>query len=73
MTAPQVNYVTDTNGNKIFVQLTVSEWENFVAEFERMKYLLDMKETLKSAFREVREVQKGLRKGTSLNDFLHEL
>jgi hypothetical protein len=38
MTAPQVNYVTDTDGNKIFVQLTVSEWENFVAEFERIDH-----------------------------------
>ncbi len=73
MTAPQANYVVDTQGQKIFVQISVQEWEAFVKEFERMKALLYMKTKLKNAFREVRQIQQGKRKGTPLSDFLNEL
>lgn len=73
MTVPQANYVVDKQGQKIFVQLSIQEWETFVKEFERMKELLTMKNKLKNAFRDVRQIQKGQKKGTTLNEFLNEL
>lgn len=73
MTIPKANYVVDHQGQKMFVQLSLPDWENFVGEFKRMKNLLLMKSKLKDAFRKIRQIQKGEKQGTSLNDFLNEL
>jgi len=72
MTIPQANYVVDTEGEKIFVQLNLKDWENFVMEFKRVESLLNIKTKLKSAFREIRQIQKGDRQGTTLTEFLKE-
>jgi len=73
MTIPQANYVVDTEGEKIFVQLNLKDWENFVMEFKRVESLLNLKTKLKNAFREIRQIQKGDRQGTTLSEFLNEL
>ena len=73
MTIPQANYVVDKEGQKIFVQLSWQDWENFVNEFKRVESLLFLKSKLKNAFREIRQIQKGEKQGTTLNDFLNEL
>ena len=73
MTIPQANYVVDTEGEKIFVQLNLKDWENFVMEFKRVESLLNLKTKLKSAFREIGQIQKGDRQGTTLSEFLNEL
>lgn len=73
MTIPQANYVTNQQGQRIFVQISVQEWENFVNEYKRIENLLLMKHKLKNAFREIRQIQKGEKKGTTLTDFLNEL
>lgn len=73
MTIPKANYVVDHQGQKMFVQLSLHDWENFVKEFKRMENLLVMKTKLKGAFREIRQIQKGEKQGTSFNDFLNEL
>jgi hypothetical protein len=73
MTIPQANYVVDKEGQKIFVQLSLQDWENFVNEFKRVESLLFLKSKLKNAFREIRQIQKGEKQGTTLNNFLNEL
>lgn len=73
MTIPKANYVIDSQGQKMFVQLSVQEWENFVTEFKRMESILLLKSKLKNAFREVRQIQSGEKQGTPLNEFLNEL
>lgn len=73
MTIPQANYVVDKEGQKIFVQLSLQDWENFVNEFKRVESLLFLKSKLKNAFREIRQIQKGEKQGTTLNDFLNDL
>jgi hypothetical protein len=70
MTIPKANYVVDSQGQKVFVQLSVQEWENFIQEFRRMESLLSLKKKLKNAFREVREIQRGERVGQTLDAFL---
>ncbi len=72
MTIPHTNYVVDTQGEKI-VQLSLKDWENFVMEFKRVESLLNLKTKLKSAFREIRQIQKGEKHGTTLTEFLNEL
>jgi hypothetical protein len=73
MTIPNANYVIDSRGKKVFVQLSVQDWERFVTEFKRIECLVSFKDSLKNAFREVREIQKGKKKGIPLNDFLDGL
>lgn len=70
---PEAYYVVDHQGNKIFAQINAQDWENFVGEFKRMQNLLELKDKLKNAFREVRQIQRGEKKATTLQDFLHEL
>jgi len=70
---PNANYVVDSEGNAIFVQLTLEDWNTFVNEYKRLETLLTFKENLKNAFREVRQIQKGEKQGTTLSEFLHEL
>ncbi len=66
LTVPKTNYVLDSQGQKVFVQLSVQEWEHFIHEFRRMESLLSFKKKLKNAFREVREIQRGERVGQTL-------
>lgn len=73
MTIPHANYVIDSQGHKVFVQLTVQDWENFVNEFRRVESTLGLKNKLKNGFRQIRQIQKGEQEGTTLNDFLDEL
>jgi hypothetical protein len=73
MTVPQPHYVLDNQGQKVFVQLSVQEWERFVGEFKRVESMLLLKDKLKNAFREMRQIQQGEKEGTTLHDFLHEL
>lgn len=70
---PQVNYVVNDKGKPIFVQLSVQEWESFLADYNRLKTLLLFKERFKTALKEIRQIQRGEKQGTSLNDFLNKL
>jgi hypothetical protein len=65
--------VVDQHGQKIFVQLDVQDWERFVQEFKRIQNLLMLKDKLKNAFREARQIQRGEKKGTTLAEFLDEV
>ena len=74
MTAlPKLNYVTNPQGQPVFVQISVEEWTKFVQEFQRMQTLLAFKKRFQTAFREVRDIQSGKRKAVTLSEFLHEL
>ncbi len=73
MTIPSAKYLLDKQGKKTAVQLSLQDWEQLVEEFERMSNLLNFKQELKEAFREVRQIQRGEKKGTTLNEFLNEL
>ena len=70
MKTPKANDVVDSHGQKVFVQLSVQEWENFIHAFRRIESLLSFKKKLKNASREVREIQRGERVGQTLDAFL---
>ena len=74
MTAlPKIRYVTNPQGQPLFVQISVEEWAKFVQEFQRMQTLLAFKKRFQTAFREVRDIQSGKKKAVTLSEFLHEL
>ncbi len=70
---PQINYVVNEKGIPIFVQMSVTEWEKFLDEYKRLKAIATFKERLKTAFKEIRQIQRGEKQGTTLTDFLNEL
>ena len=70
---PPINYVVNDKGKPVFVQLTVQDWDNFVEDYNRLKNLAVFKERFKTVFREISQIQKGEKKGTSLTEFLNEL
>lgn len=73
MVLPQTNYVVDAQGQKVFVQVTVQDWENLVNELTRLENLLAFKAKLKDAFREVRQIKRGEIQGVSLSELIDEL
>jgi hypothetical protein len=73
MTIPQPQTITDAHGNPAFVQLPAEEWSAFVREVQRMSTLLRFESGFTDAFREVRRVQSGKERGTTLREFLQEL
>lgn len=73
MTLPEANYVVDTQGQKVFVQVSIQDWENLIHEIERLENLLAFKAKLKEAFREVRQIKIGEIQGVSLSELIDEL
>jgi len=73
MRIPEANYVVDNQGEKLFVQVNWQDWEAFVQEFKRIENLLFMKNKLKNAFHEIRQIQNGKQSATTLSEFLDEL
>jgi hypothetical protein len=68
MILPEANYVVDTQGQKVFVQVSIQDWENLIHEIKRMEDLLAFKAKLKEAFREVRQIKRGEMQGVSLSE-----
>ena len=73
MLLPEANYVVDTKGQKVFVQLSIQDWENLIQEIKRMEDLLAFKMKLKEAFREVRQLKRDEIQGISLSELIDEL
>jgi alpha-L-arabinofuranosidase len=73
MLIPPTNYVIDSNGQKVFVQIAVQDWENWIQEVQQLENLLKFKTKLKNAFREVRQIKQGKKLGTPLSQLIHEL
>lgn len=73
MILPEANYVIDTQGHKVFVQVSIQDWENLIQEIERLENLLAFKAKLKEAFREVRQIKRGEIQGISLSELIDEM
>jgi hypothetical protein len=71
-----LQYITDIKGRKTAVQLPVKDWERIQKDLEELDKYRDKKvffDGLKEAFAEVKEIEAGRKKGTTLNEFLNEL
>jgi hypothetical protein len=73
MTLPQhLEYITKTN-DTCYVQMPVEEWEAFLLSVKRQMQYEKMKAGLKEAFAEVRAMQAGKLKETTMEEFLESL
>ena len=67
-----LNYITDTSGNQIAVQIPINDWLVFQQEYEEIKRKLEILQGIRDALREVHQARKEKRKLQSLSDFLNE-
>lgn len=67
-----INYLTDTSGNKVAVQIPLNEWSELIEDYNRLKQYYDLKEILTESFREIEEIEKGKKSAPSLSEFLDE-
>ncbi len=67
-----LNYVTDTSGKQIGVQISIDDWLLFQKEFEEIKRKLEILQGIKDALQEVRSARIEKRNLQSLKEFLNE-
>jgi len=67
-----IQYVTDEKGNKTAVLIPLEEWQKIRQELAAFIEYRSLKKKLKSAFKEVTEIQNGEKAKINLNDFLNE-
>lgn len=65
----QVQYLTDENGKKTAVQLSLKEW----ADIQQRLHKLEILESLKDSVKEVKQIISGKKKGIAAKDLLNEL
>jgi hypothetical protein len=68
-----VNYLNDTKGNILAVQLPFAEWETIVKRLKKYEHMLNLKEDFQQAFNEVKLMQEGKLSKKTLSEFLDEL
>ena len=67
-----LNYITDTSGNQIAVQIPINDWLVFQQEYQEIKRKLEILQGIRDALMEVHQARKEKRKLQSLSDFLNE-
>lgn len=67
-----IQYVTDTDGNKQAVLISIVEWQKIQQELEEWRAYRSLKKSLKKAFQEVEEIKKGSVPRVTLKEFLSE-
>lgn len=68
----QTSYVTDTEGNKIAIQIPIAEWKFIEEDLEKLRRKVEVMQGIKEGVLEVRKARKEGRKLQSLDDFLSE-
>ena len=67
-----LNYITDTSGNQIGVQIPINDWLLFQKEYEEVKRKLEILQGIKDALQELHQAKREKRKLQPLTDFLNE-
>jgi hypothetical protein len=67
-----INYLTDSQGNKIAVQIPFAQWSEFVKDYNRLRQYTKLKNNLKISFNEITEMESGKARATTLSEFLNE-
>ncbi len=54
-----INYLTDTKGNKVAVQIPFDQWSRLMEDFNRFKQYYELKQNLTISFKEIEEIERG--------------
>jgi len=68
-----VNYITDANGKKKAVQLSLGDWRKLLKEHQQLLDYKKIKSELSFAMNEIKLIEEGKRKPKTLRNFLNEL
>ena len=67
-----LQYVTNTEGVPVAVQIPLLEWEKLMQELGELRKKIEILQGIKEGIREVRQASKEKRKLQTLTDFLNE-
>lgn len=67
-----IQFVTDEAGNKQAVLIPIKEWTKLQKEIKELLEYKSLKDSLSTAFREVRKIKSGQLPKTTLSSFLDE-
>ena len=67
-----IQYLTNVQGQKQGVQMSLKEWEKVMTQLRHYEQLLQLKSDLNEAMGEVKAMQEGKLKKQSLTDFLQK-
>lgn len=67
-----IQYVSDRKGIKTAVLIPVKEWENLKDEYIKLKQYKALKQELKEAFLDIKEIERGNSEEITLSEFLNE-
>ncbi len=68
-----LQYLSDSKGETIAVQLPLSEWRKIVSKIKKLEQTLKIKSDLKEAFDQVDILKKSKGEKEKLSDFLNGL
>ena len=67
-----LQYVTNSAGAKTAVQIPFKEWKRLADDYRHLQQCDNLKTTFADAFKEISEIEKGNKKATTLQEFVHE-
>ena len=67
-----IQYVSDRKVIKTAVRIPVKEWENLKDEYIKLKQYKALKQELKEAFLDIKEIERGNSEEITLSEFLNE-
>ena len=70
---PKVNYIVNGDGEKLFVQMSVRDWDKLMTEHQRLVASVKFRNNLQTALNESVEIERGKTSGVTLSEFLDEL
>jgi hypothetical protein len=68
-----IQYLTDESGKKKAVLIPIEDWEKIQASLEELAGYREMRQSLKRAFQEVKEIKSGKLPKKTLKNFLNEI
>jgi len=67
-----INYLTDSTGKKVAVQIPIRVWSKFIEVHKRLEQYYNMKTNLEKSFDEIDQIEKGKKTASTLSEFLDE-
>ena len=68
----KLQFVTDPSGKQRAVLIPIDEWKAYERKFDRVRKRLQFLTELKQSIKEMKAIQAGKLKGTTIQEFLDE-
>jgi hypothetical protein len=68
----QIQYITDSSGNKTAVVIPFTQWEDMTQQYCKLQNKLNVLLCIQAGIKEIRQAKRKGEKLQSLEDFLHE-